>query len=90
MLRTLLICAVVSASAVACSAAQTRPNAKTAAAAPTNGACQRHSASRIPIKPSDCSSAPGRTYSNEDIVRTGQTNVGDALQMLDPSVSVHH
>jgi hypothetical protein len=87
MFKNLLICAVVSASVIACSATTpARPDSRTAAAAP----CPQNTASRIPMRPGECSSTPGRTYSNEDIERTGQTNVGEALQMLDPSISVHH
>jgi hypothetical protein len=29
-----------------------------------------------------------RSYSNDDIRRTGATTLGDALQMLDPSITV--
>jgi hypothetical protein len=87
MFKNLLICAVVSASVIACSTtAPARPDSRTTAAA----SCPQNTASRIPMRPGDCSSTPGRTYSNEEIERTGQTNVGDALQMLDPSISVHH
>jgi hypothetical protein len=89
MFKTLIICAVASASIVACSTAPQRPDAKTAAAT-TNRPCSQETASRIPARPGDCSATPGRTYSNEDVERTGQTNVGEALQMLDPSISVHH
>jgi hypothetical protein len=32
----------------------------------------------------------GRSYSDEDISRTGRIDVGDALSQLDPSVTVHH
>ena len=89
MLRTLLICAVVSASAMGCSSTpQARPDAPAAAAA--TRPCALGSASRIPARPDQCSPSPGRTYSQEDVQRTGQTNVADALQMLDPSITVHH
>jgi hypothetical protein len=89
MLKTLIICAVASASIMACtSTAQPRADAKTAAA--TARPCPQATASRIPVQPGECSATPGRTYSNEDGERTGQTNVGDALQMMDPSISVHH
>ena len=90
MLRTLLICAVVSASAVGCSSTpQPRSDAPAAAATATRP-CALGSASRIPARPDQCSPSPGRTYSQEDVERTGQTNVADALQMLDPSITVHH
>jgi hypothetical protein len=88
MFRNLLICTVVSASVVGCaSSSQTRPDTKTAAAAP---ACALQTGSRIEAKPGDCPAYPGRSYSQQDIDRTGQTQVGDALQMLDPSITVHH
>jgi hypothetical protein len=31
----------------------------------------------------------GRSYSSDDIRRTGATTVGDALPLLDPSITVH-
>jgi hypothetical protein len=90
MLRTLFICAVVSASAVGCSSTpQPRPDTP-AAASTTPRPCAPVTASRIPARPDECSPSPGRTYSQEDVERTGQTNVADALQMLDPSITVHH
>jgi len=89
MFRTLLICAVVSASALGCSGTpQPRPDATRTATATAQ--CSEPTASRIPRKPDECSASPGRTYSQTDVERTGQTNVGDALQMLDPSITVHH
>ncbi len=36
----------------------------------------------------DCSMT-GRSYSGEDIARTGKTDVGDALALMDPSITVH-
>jgi hypothetical protein len=90
MLRTLFICAVVSASAVGCSSTpQPRPDTQ-AAASTTPRPCAPATASRIPARPDECSPSPGRSYSQEDVERTGQTNVADALQMLDPSITVHH
>jgi hypothetical protein len=32
----------------------------------------------------------GRSYSTEDIQRTGTNSAGDALAQLDPSITVHH
>jgi hypothetical protein len=87
MIKTLLICAVVSASAVACS---TTAPPKTASADTAPPPCLQDSASRIPRRSGECSGAPGRSYSNQDIERTGHTSVGEALQNLDPSITVHH
>ena len=88
MIKSLLICAAVAASAVACTT--TAPTPTRTAAATTTQPCNQDTASRIPMRPGECLSAPGRTYSDQDMERTGQTNVGDALQMLDPSITVHH
>lgn len=60
--------------------------------------CLRYTGSRITASrnatrirrgekaPAECANAPGRSYTEEDLRRTGQTNVADALRMLDPSV----
>jgi hypothetical protein len=90
MIKSLLICAVASASVIACSTAgPPRSENRTAAATPTQP-CVPETASRLPMRTGVCSSAPGRSYSNEDLERTGHTDVADALQMLDPSITVHH
>jgi hypothetical protein len=86
MFKTSSLCAIALASIAACSTTAP-PATRTAAVA----ACpQNRSASRLPPRPGQCSSTPGRTYTNEEIERTGQTDVGNALQQLDPSISVHH
>ena len=51
--------------------------------------CIRDTGSHIPPPKGGCLPVSGRSYSHEDLERTGQTNVGRALQQLDPSVSVH-
>ena len=37
-------------------------------------------------KPQRCAPVNGRVYTSEDIARTGQVDIYDALRMLDPSV----
>ncbi len=37
-----------------------------------------------------CVNAPGRSYSHKDIRRTGATDVGDALRLMDPSIQIQH
>jgi hypothetical protein len=90
MFRSLLICAVVSASALGCAGTQPRPDAQTASAALTTPCVPIQTASRIPAKPGACTATPGRSYSQTDIERTGKVNVGDALPLLDPSITIHH
>jgi len=68
--------------------AATTPNAKAkpATAAVKDPTCLTETGSRVPG--SKCRGY-GRSYSNEDIERTGQTSAGDALSLLDPSITVH-
>ncbi len=89
MLRTLLISTLVSACLVGCES--TPSNTSTASAknaVPPN--CIRDTGTRLPARPPGCQDLPGRSYSQTDIDRTGQTDAASALQMLDPSVTVHH
>lgn len=85
MLRTLLICTAVAITGCATTTAD-KPSRPVTAANTGDPLCVTP-ATRIP-QPNDCS-APGRSYSQQDIQRTGQTNVGEALQLLDPAVTVH-
>jgi hypothetical protein len=76
---------------VACAAATTdvKPKAEAPGAVAQNPACLTQTGSRIADKKANCS-AIGRSYSSEDIDRTGSTTAGDALRLMDPSVTVHH
>lgn len=67
------------------------PHAKTARAVPAPGSrnCLRSTGSLIPPPKGQCLPVPGTSYSGSEIRRTGYTNIGQALQMLDPSVTVH-
>lgn len=53
--------------------------------------CLRYTGSHLATrtlerKGKDCVIANGRVYTSEDIQRTGQTNLADALRMLDPAI----
>jgi hypothetical protein len=50
--------------------------------------CPRDTGSRIPASSADCSGF-GRTYSSDDINRTGSTTAAGALRLLDPSITTH-
>ena len=43
--------------------------------------------SRIIQKPDECANPAGRSYSKEELDRTGAFTPGEALQMLDPAFS---
>lgn len=60
---------------------------KDATPAQTPG-CLTHTGSRIDGK-GKCRGT-GRSYTGEDLQRTGKTTVGEALPLLDPSITVHH
>ena len=51
--------------------------------------CIRDTGSHIPPPKGQCLPVAGNSYSAQDIRRTGATDVGHALQMLDPSITVH-
>jgi TolA-binding protein len=51
--------------------------------------CIRDTGSLLKAKPGECLPVTGRSYSQKDIQNTGQTQLGPALQDLDPSVTVH-
>ena len=71
--------------------AQSATKAQQQRAVPTPGSrnCIRDTGSHIPPKKGQCLPVAGRSYSQEDIQRTGAMNVGRALQMLDPSVTIN-
>lgn len=53
--------------------------------------CLQHTGTRIVSKDKNaCVNAAGRSFSQADIRHTGATDAGDALQLLDPSIRVHH
>lgn len=52
--------------------------------------CLRDTGSLIKPKPGQCLPVAGRSYSKEDIDRTGARTLGPALRDLDPSVTIQH
>lgn len=76
-----------SAPATAPGAAQTAHTK--AVPAPGSRQCIRDTGSHIPPPKGQCLPVAGNSYDQQDIQRTGATTVGGALQMLDPSVTVH-
>jgi hypothetical protein len=57
---------------------------------PGDAACLRNTGSLIRAKPGHCLPVVGRSYSGEELRRTGTQNTARGLQMLDPSISVGH
>jgi hypothetical protein len=72
-----------------CAATPQNPGSKPpASAAIKDPNCLANTGSQIASK-SGCRGY-GRSYSSDDIDRTGQTQTADALGLLDPSITVHH
>ncbi|HUE47794.1 MAG TPA: hypothetical protein VMO54_01190 [Steroidobacteraceae bacterium] len=88
MLKKLLLAACLVLPLAACTTpSATREPPKSAALAPTPG-CVADTATRIAVKEADCAGF-GRTYTQQDIQRTGQSDTAQALRLLDPSLTVH-
>jgi len=71
--------------------ATTTDNAKSkpaTAAVVKDPTCLTETGSRVSSGPAKCRGF-GRSYSSDDIQRTGSTSAGDALALLDSSITVH-
>jgi hypothetical protein len=69
-------------------AASGKHGGKRAVPAPGSRMCIRETGSHIPPPKGQCLPVAGDSYSEQDIQRTGAATVGQALQMLDPSIQV--
>jgi hypothetical protein len=49
--------------------------------------CLRETGSLIPAKKGHCLPVTGRTYTKDDLDRTGERKLGPALEKLDPSIT---
>lgn len=58
--------------------------------APGSRNCIRDTGSHIKRHDQACLPVNGNSYSHEDLERTGNPNVGQALQQLDPAVQISH
>jgi hypothetical protein len=91
MCKKFLIGAGLSLCVAACASAPSTPGAATskapAAANLPPAGCVSGTATRIPTSPRECA-AFGRVWTDEDIKTTGATDSGQALRLLDPSVTV--
>jgi hypothetical protein len=87
MLTNFRVTALITAAVVlgGCATSTTKPIASTGAT--NNPNCLTSTGSRIPVTGTDCSST-GRSYSNQDLQRTGATSVAGALPLMDPSLTI--
>jgi hypothetical protein len=89
MLTNFRVTAVITAAVVLGGCATSAIHPIASAGATTNPNCLTSTGSRIPATGTDCT-ATGRSYSNQDLQRTGATSVAGALPLLDPSLTVVH
>jgi hypothetical protein len=89
MLKPFAIGACLALLAACAAAPKTPDTTQAAAAAKPPAGCVGQTATRIPVKDSECAGF-GNTYTQQDIQNTGQTYADKALGMLDPSVRVGH
>jgi len=81
---------VAGASLFGCATTAENAGSKPAGSAATvqDPTCLTDTGSRI-VGTSKCRGI-GRSYSNDDLLKTGSTSTADALALLDPSLTVHH
>jgi hypothetical protein len=93
MTTQLRVATAIATALLLAACAATTPNVKldpsASAAVTQNPACLSETGNRITGDRASCT-AFGRSYSGDDINRTGNMNVGDALGLLDPAITVHH
>jgi hypothetical protein len=65
-----------------------KPKPAASAAMAKDPTCLMDTGSRVSAAPGQCRGI-GRSYSNGDIERTGSTSAGEALSLLDSSITVH-
>jgi hypothetical protein len=82
-------CAIAAVLVLTACAASMGVKPNPAAALAQNAACAPQTSSRIAANSTNCTGI-GRSYSSDDITRTGATTTGDALRLLDPAITVHH
>ena len=74
----------------ATSSQSTQKTVKKNAVQPGDRNCLRSTGSLIPAKEGACLPVAGRSYSGDELRRTGYNDTGHALEALDPSVSIGH
>ena len=57
---------------------------------PGDSTCLRDTGSLIRAKQGECLPVTGRSYSRDELLRTGTQDTARGLQVLDPSISVGH
>ena len=92
MLNKLLIGAGLALCVAACASKPSAPGAATSRLAPQSNVlpagCVADTGTRIPVGPRECAGF-GHTWGQQDMRSTGAVDAGQALRLLDPTVTVH-
>jgi hypothetical protein len=80
---------VAALAACAATAPNVTPNAAEPRAVAGNFSCQTQTGSRTAVDSVNCLGIR-RSYSSDDLIRTGATTVAEALPLLDPTITIHH
>ena len=90
MKRSLALTVVAALMLGACATTPPSPDqTKVAETAKPPPGCVGQTATRIPVKDDKSCAGFGSTYTQQDINNTGQSTVGAALPLLDPSITRH-
>lgn len=84
---TSAIASVFIIAACSATAGGAKPEAARSSALAQDPTCAARSGSPNAVMDTNCW-AMGRSYSSDDIIRTGATTIGEALQLMDPSITV--
>jgi hypothetical protein len=89
MLKRLLGCACLGLTLAACAATPPAPAKSTTTIGETQQrtGCVGITAARLSVSPGECAGF-GSTYTKQDLDRTGQVDVQDALRRLDPALTI--
>lgn len=88
--------AVTAQNAMPAPAPQSSQSSRTSAAherqliKPGDRNCLQHTGSLLPARKGECLPVSGRSYSGDELQRTGANSTARALQMLDPSIRLGH
>jgi hypothetical protein len=85
----LMLCLLGPALVAPISADETQPAAAQAKPAAPHSNCTRDTGSRLRRNTDGCAGV-GKSYSKDDVWRTGEPNASGALRQLDPSVTISH
>jgi hypothetical protein len=86
MFKSLIPLAVLTALAGCATAPQPHLVDAAAQGIPVNGSTCMSTGTRIQLKPDQCANVPGRSFSKDELDRTGAPTTAEALRMLDPSL----